>query len=288
MHYLIYIPGDVSMTGNLQRVGLQDLGRACNGPDWRPMHANESPDKGVGMVGTWLLSNKRQPVDWDNLDRYEWTHSPPAEVDGVTYPKSAYWIGIHKQFKPGPGELIRDDLFAGFAVSLGDGNQWQIPSAYELPKTYGIDPETGNRTAKMETEHERYSVRAFQYASEFFSRAEEIAFLASMHKGVKLKETDIGLLSHLSTKDGPITRIEDVSPEDLQLSIPLDDGFDHACRALALHYRVNPFILGLLDVLDSKAITRICMASIDMPWIEEALKKNEPESPISLPVGSLI
>lgn len=286
MHYLIYIPGDISMVGHLEKVGLGGLGP---GEDWRPMRANESPDKQVGMLATWLNSNKRQMVDWDHVDQYEWTHSPPQTIDGQDIPKGAYWIGIHKELPPGPGELARSEQFAGYAVTLGDGKQWLVPSAQDLPKTYRIDPETGDRTAKMQTDHERYSVRAFQYATEFFEKAEEISFLARMHAGVQLKPTDQGLISRLSREDGsPVTCIEDCDPESLRLSIPLDDGFEHACLALELHYRVNPFILGLLDVLDTKAITRVCLASIDMPQIQEALKKNEPESPITLNAGLLI
>ena len=63
----------------------------------------------------------------------------------------------------------------------------------------------------------------------------------------------------------------------------------HAVSALGLNYRVNPFIVSHLAVIENdECIVSICCAALDLPAIERIKKKGGWEPTVRIPAGSTI
>lgn len=73
------------------------------------------------------------------------------------HPTEGHWIGYDPADLPGPEDLEREEWVAEYAVELGDGHRWKIPTAAgrepqdcPLPKDRRIDMETGKIVSRPE------------------------------------------------------------------------------------------------------------------------------------------
>jgi len=66
------------------------------------------------------------------------------EPETQTWEKSAdgkYWVGWCHDRIPDPVSLERPDGIGGYAVKLGDGNLWRMPSINALPVSFRLGPD---------------------------------------------------------------------------------------------------------------------------------------------------
>lgn len=281
MHWKIYLPGSTFIAQErLAEIGLASL---CEdvGPEWEM--TSVGPDGKPGAFLSWNRTGTRAPEG--TPAGWRWQPAPPG--DGV--PQGAWWFGWDPADRPGPLEFERLKQYAGHVVCLRDNTQWCIPSAHYAPETYGINWETGKKDVTIDPRWQRFCFTAFKHAQAFFTRDDQFSALARLFRGTKLQRAELEHAQAIAEEClGREVRIEDITSlpiDELRITVPLDDAIDHAWDALAINYRVNPVIVSCLELLDRAATTRICLAVIDIPAIEYSLKKNEPDKPITLPLG---
>jgi len=280
MIFKLYFPNAQGNTDeHFHRAGIGQLCRDC-GPDWEDV-IDGPLGMGYGKVAQWKQQDPTLNAPDGIPEKFKWHPSPPTELYGEKVAKGAYYIGFDPNVPPGPSCLERTKQYHGSDVQLNDGRSWTIPAANLLPHTIAIDEDTGERVSEMEPEFARYCGSCAMHAAAFYSRHEQIALLNRFYKK-QLSAEDMKQIQAMYD-DKNFDGIEGVNPEELHFSIPLDDAVDHAHEALSLNYRITPHLAGLLKLLDNSAVITICLAAMDALELAEALKKNEPESPIILP-----
>lgn len=243
---------------------------------------------GTGIVATWLHNSKALQAPPGIPKEYRWEAAPPTKriVNGepVDVPKGAYYLGWNPAFPPGPNHLARRDQLRGSDVLLADGRPWRIPSAVAIPRTFGIDMETGEQLAIIDTKYQTYCATAYQHAQTFYDREEQIRLLAKVYSGVRLTESELGVLKPLlPNSDSTSVDIRSIDPEKLTMSIEVPDAISHCMCGLELNYRINPLIITVLKLLTEHSVVQCCLAAFDAQAIAAALKKNEQDRVITLP-----
>lgn len=293
MQYAIFIPNVTGSTGDghLQRLGLEALARD-EAPDWFSVPSMRGQAGCDLEQGGLICSWRNHDAPEGNLpigirpDNFVWQASPPDREREL--PKAAYYVGMHgdKKHWPGEAELRRPKQIPGTAVQLQDSRRWVIPAASNVDMHYGVDFETGEPTVIIDDRYEEYCRYAAVHANVFFSREAELEMFARVTGGrQKLSDEQEAILSRL--RRGGYDTIADVPIEEWSVNFSLTDAGDQAWRALEINYRLNPLLITMLRLLTQQDIANICLAAIDVHAIFEALKKNEPELPISLPAGCL-
>jgi hypothetical protein len=126
MHFQIYFPGLV----NEDPAKLDAIQKGLSaGALWHAI-LDKGPDGGPGCAVWWGVAGYIP-------GKLKWI--PSIERDGS--PAGAYWIGYDPQAMPAPYELAWKNRFDGYAITLGDGNEWVIPSAGMLPRVRRLNPE---------------------------------------------------------------------------------------------------------------------------------------------------
>lgn len=280
MHYKIYIPGvDTPNDSHLVDAGCGDLFRDC-GADWEQV--SNGPDEGRGMVCTHR-SGRRECDPPDGIPKdFKWS---PSAKNG-DHEKGAYWVGIHPEHTPGPGDLQRSGQLPGVPVELADSRKWSIPIAKGIPCTIGIDEDTGDPVHRIEDQHKRFCERAFRHASLLAEREEKLHGLGKIFLGTRLTDDEMRQLYTLNTaKWAGISTLNEMD-QQLSVAVLFDDCLSHAVDALAINYRLNTFLvlhLGLLAVSPNENHLRdICLAAIEAPTLIEDLKKNKVDLYVSL------
>jgi hypothetical protein len=83
-----------------------------------PQYDCRDASRGPAEGGWWILS--ALPSDnYYHPEQQVWHKS----VEGD------WWVGVDREQKPTPAELIRDKYLTGYNVELGDGNKWIVPVA---------------------------------------------------------------------------------------------------------------------------------------------------------------
>lgn len=123
MHFQLFIPDrrgqDPQM---LVDAGLADFVAGAEFMDAR------GPDDSHGTIIAWRRPGQVQMGY--QPDRQTWLPAARRPADGLD--AGRYWIGFWNDSPPGPRELGRPYLQIGHRVTLGDGQEWQLPVAKEL------------------------------------------------------------------------------------------------------------------------------------------------------------
>lgn len=152
----------------------------------------------------------------------------------------AYWQGFYRDDPPGPADLARSEQIGGHTVTLADGNDWLVPVARSFP--------AGTRLprALVLGPDGQLVMEALPRYAEISADAERV-FAAFIEQD------------------------ESLSYQDL---------WDIAARALAINYRLGPWELSALRLLDTNNVQDVLSALIDMPSILEAMEaKKKPARP---------
>lgn len=124
MHFLAFIPGEsIDRATALASVGLGHLSENAL--------FSLSPVSGPGGIRGFLVGWSQSVPLVFREDRQTWA---PAVQDGGLEP-GRYWIGTWNDSPIIPRDLEKPFPVTGRAVRFGDGNDWVIPRAMELPFT---------------------------------------------------------------------------------------------------------------------------------------------------------
>jgi len=156
MHFQIFIPhsslssaspgsGQPASGDYLSRVGLADLVPNSSHSDQFTGPTVEGVPTGPGRLFVWDGSS----YFGDNAD---WL---PAVPSG-NLPAKRYWVGVHKTEPPKADELKRHSLVQPNIPVSCSGGEWLIPVARNLPKVFGLDPESGGLTMEVVGKHRDY------------------------------------------------------------------------------------------------------------------------------------
>lgn len=124
MHFQIFLPHQTEVAGaeTLAAAGLAGLAENFD------VRVSEGPEVRKGALFAWLSPGQGQwgyrPVD------QEWI---PAAADG-DLERGRYWVGLWNDNLPQPKDLARTYQQPGVELELGDGHNWLIPRASELPR----------------------------------------------------------------------------------------------------------------------------------------------------------
>ena len=257
MHYQLYVPGVTNQGNkNLEAFGLQELLRGGS-PEWMPL-AEPGPDKGGGSLCGWSSKDSAFKLGlWPEM--IEWTPCPPDPVYNVA--AGAYWLGLHRESVLLPEELVRADKQPSDPVELADGQIYEIPICRLIHHYNGIHPESGEHIRTPDPEYEAFCREAERYAFEIFQEVDQ---------GEWLKES--GLI------DGT---------QDFSHPLELEQTWDFACKSLSINYRLFPFLISHLKLLDDRCLVGVVLAAIELPLLQymQAQKKTEFPTPLSVPVG---
>lgn len=275
MHYTIFIPHVSNLTAAHARYEELNLKRLCEvaGDDSEAptvaMAQGIRPDENStgGCYFGWTGHSHEIDSKFVVNETMRWRACPPEPKSGIE--KGDYWIGYNATNKPKPSELLRwkgvhgSLPYRGTKLTLRDGNEWEIPSAYYLPHRNALNWDTGKVERRPNDYFLEYCKRAGVYARQFFENEEEIRLLALM---------------------------ENKSVEEVQkpCEITFEDAYMHAVSALEINYRVNAAIVDILDLLSDETIVAICSASFDLQLIVESVAKKKLPTPIGIKGGSTL
>lgn len=145
---------------------------------------------------------------------------------------------IDPENRPGPKDLTGKNIYTGHPVMLADGNEWLIPAARHLPREVRYD-ETGWNEGAVTPEHKIFFDKSLRVWDDFIKLSEK-------------KPTE-------------------------ELSVDVKEGYEIAAMALSIHYRVRApeiSLLGLFTSGTSGNQADVLRAIVDLPFIEEYIKKN--------------
>lgn len=153
MHFRIFIPYITTANPeHLKRVGLEHL---IPGAAFLFAELNGTP----GAVISW--------ADDPGLSvaAFSWI---PAYASG-NLEAGRYSVGLPIDSPMGPKELEWSRTFGGYLVTLGDGNQWCIPSAGMLPQSVKMRS-NGVASRQVRKEFQKYFDDSVKWFADFISR----------------------------------------------------------------------------------------------------------------------
>lgn len=253
--YVLFIKGANSATAaaQLEPLGLGDLGAGdlmATSVDSGPNQTHES-----GAIVGWLKGDGSDP----KLQIHPEQTWIPLPAKG-SRKKEDVWLGYEKNRPVSPSDLARRELMPGNLVRLRDLNDWLIPAAQQLPRTFGLGDD-GQVTREVEPRFRAYFDRAFSAVQEVFRPF-----------GIWNDENGF--------KD-------DIEPNDEIKTVTIQDGTKLACEALSINYRLNYEIALMLGLLDDKSLVGVIACTFDMPEIFAVEQQKKKEEVVSIPVTSL-
>ncbi len=206
-----------------------------NGPD----KTDDKPGRG-GVVGAFRpetpAGEPANPIGY-YPDRQEWRVAPGG----------AYWVGYNLDAPPRPADLARRDVLPHYTLTLGDGQDWEVPIAREgvagspLPHILDMDDEL--RVIRIPDP--RFATFAKQ-ADKFWGFMCDVAASASEQIAAVMAQV-------------PHDRVDSYGDEDF---------WALATTALGLLYRVSNAEVRLLRPFNQTNLWEIAKAVVDWPGAE--------------------
>lgn len=221
--FSIYVPqGRGEAAAMLRKVGAEwalDRSVTAMAIDLR----GTGPDGGSGALVYFdsRVGDAAKQITKIDLSEQEWQPAAPCGELAA----GRYWVGLWRDFRPGPEDLQRQELTEGLVVELLDRRHWQIPIADYLPSKLAIDRTTGEQMRK--------------HLPEF------AAFI----------EKTNAIFRHLISDD-----FQGHLAATMEVVIP--QGLIYAAEALAVNYRVNIDLVDMLGVVgDFEAVKIAAVAT---------------------------
>lgn len=163
------------------------------------------------------------------------------------------WIGRYKKDAIKPSDLERPKMLPGHAVELGDGQTWTVPTARAYVE------QNGELLAACALPTRSVLGDDGQWQSgKVLDRYAELWAVATR------------------TRDALLGQVSDFGFAEMHRAATL---------ALAANYFVGAVECAILELFNEETVGRILQALIDMPHVEEWLKKKARESPSTGAVG---
>ena len=172
--------------------------------------------------------------------------TPPQSDGGRTlcgyYPErqtwracQGFWLGFDTADKPGPADLARDETVGGYRVELGGGQEWVVPIARRWPEGTGL-----TRTLALDAEG--------KLGGEILER----------YRGLWDRATLVWDKFHAAATATP-------ENEAVELTFNEREEWDIAVAALSANYKVGPWEVSALGLLDDRTVGLVLNRLIDLP-----------------------
>ncbi len=220
--YLIFIPAGSPNAQPRQLLADLGLGGLCDDdlPDALPVAVG--PTGAGGVLLTWCLSPGAPQLGYYPDDQ-EWQ----AMSDRT------WWFGREKGQTVTPDSVSRRRLFTSLTTTLADGNEWRIPLARELPRTWGLDP-LGR-----------------------FQRNVQPQFQSFVELSARVYDSLLGAGESLSVNAGD--------------GVPVPEAWEFICRSLAMNYRLCPEIIAAIGLIDDSNFASVLLATAETATINTLL-----------------
>lgn len=201
---------------------------------------------GAVFIQSVVNGKAGQIVSWGENDPYcdtaTWLWTPAIATPDL--PSGRYFVGIRKDSPPLPHELAWKKRFPGKFLTLGDGNNWCIPSAGLLPQSFQIGPDR-QTSLTVRDEFKDYFDESAKWYLEFVQQ-----------------------LNNEAVGDA--------------VNISFDaDVFEFIARALAMNYMITPEVVSQLGLLGTDNLMDCILATISGLEIKEELELKKKEEPVS-------
>jgi hypothetical protein len=257
--YSIYFPGvGGSNPAHFDRVGLSGIKDNAIFADI----LQNGPDGGRGLLATWTTGDTATDPHLTMHEAVKWHPAKPDEQRGL--PADRFWIGLDMERPMVPHDAARParEQTDGHLIKLADGNRWLVPSAPRLPSRAALRPDNGRFAFVVAPEFAEFAARANRYAVDMFREMNALEVLHAARPDI------------------------DVHADGIEIEI--EEGWEHACQALAINYRLSPEIIDAAELLDRGALLRVIMATFDYQMIVESVElKKSPVATLRLPVSAV-
>lgn len=168
MHFQIYVPHTVSATQPgvhpLEAAGLSDLVG-----DSRAIGVDVGPDQDKGVCYGW----SRDGFPQLGVRPKEQTWRPAVPHAGMA--GSRYWVGLWNDDPPRPSDLQRPYACRGTWFPLGDGREWLLPQAKELPADVRL-ADDGTWRFQVQRRFHDFGLQSLRWLSHFGRGEKAFAF----------------------------------------------------------------------------------------------------------------
>lgn len=151
MHFQVFVPNAPDLAKSLVDVGLSDL--ATN---FDTQRVEVGPGGAGGTLFAWMSPQTREIGYYPA--RQTWI---PAA--GGDLPAGRYHVGIWNESPPTQADMRRPYPHAGTEVALGDGAEWLIPEARELPHD-AILADDGSLKFEIQRQFHAYGLECQRWA----------------------------------------------------------------------------------------------------------------------------
>ena len=266
MHYVVFLP---ELSGgnpdHLVRAGLQELTEGASFADFHTAMVPEADpleNPAIAETFSWLGNAAGSLVFWKTCPEWRelrYFHWEPAEENTTTGQKRGrYWIGWDPESPPTADDLKRVKQYGGHWTTLGNGEQWLIPSYMRLDHVF-----------RMGTDGEPIMRPAPQW-ERFCKRSEEIQ--QSVFEAVGIAND---LNGRPAVPDDPATEFTKVT---------VSGGVAYSGDVLSINYRLNVEIALMLGLLTSGVLPKVIAASIDLPQILATYGEKKTLDTVEIPV----
>jgi hypothetical protein len=143
------------------------------------------------------------------------------------------WVGMDRKNRPGPVDLERETIVEGSSVVLADGNEWHVP----ILRFMNGDTRFPQVLTIGEDGHAQYIVRP-EYRA-IYELANDMVHKSLKGEGGKFSADDHMML---------------------------------ATEALKQNYRIGPYEITLLELIDSVNVQKVADAALDGPRMRELVE----------------
>ena len=254
--YSIYIPrGPSPLAAALASVGLEQLlAEGDPQPDASEVLDN-GPDGGAGVLFAWRHGDPRTDPPM-NVDGQTWTPAKPNPERDLAADR--FWIGTDPDRPVTPDDIARPHPMAGTFRPLADGQVWRIPQARFLPHPHGLDDE-GRFARRVDPRYEKFWTDSEIHAAKFFEAFDAADALRELKP--------------------------DLTPEQLEVTITIEETWQYCIDALAMNYRLNADLVDHLGLLDDATMQDIVMVTINLPALSDIRAQKKTELPVIIPNG---
>lgn len=147
MSFLIFLPSTGTDGPDVRRfhdVGLGDLLRPDDQQPGALEIADRTPTGTPGQLWGWLTDGP-QTLAYQPETQVWQAARPHGKL-----PAGRYWIGWEMKSPPTPADLRRSVTIPGYPQTLGDGREWLVPNAAEVPQRYDLDEAGAWKTVALE------------------------------------------------------------------------------------------------------------------------------------------
>lgn len=229
--YLVYFPNEERVT----REPYVERGMGCL------FHEGDSDPRCAGLEGAGpdgqAGGTVSCPIPQSQLEQVSLSYLPDRQ-QWFQNKKEDYWIGWEE--KPTPESLLREDYIDGVPLEMADGKTWGIPHIWSQKHVMDMD-ENENIIRRKERRYRKWY-------EESLSMVEMCK--AQIHRVVTGKDPQPGV------------EVSDVvwDPEA---------AFQYLCWVLSLNYRVTPFLVAKLGLVEERQLLQSISVATDLAGVQE-------------------